>query len=118
MTRNDALDREDQQRSPTGLRSQPRSSITEMPRTGNRAQPEQVEVAHHRVSIHGSHIQQPSLKIDPEKTKAVLEIPKPEDAEGVQRMNGFVNCFAKFLPSLANHMESIRRLTRQDTEFT
>jgi hypothetical protein len=58
------------------------------------------------------------LKIDPEKTKAVLEMPKPEDAEGVQRLNGFVNYLAKFLPSLADHMEPIRRLTRQDTEFT
>ena len=50
------------------------------------------------------------LKIDPEKTKAVLEMLKPED--------GFVNYLAKFLPSLANHMEPISRLTRQDTEFT
>ena len=58
------------------------------------------------------------LKTDPEKTKAVLEMPKPEDAEGVQRLNGFVNYLAKFLPSLADHMEPIRRLTRQDTEFT
>jgi hypothetical protein len=58
------------------------------------------------------------LKIDPEKTKAVLEMPKPEDAEGVQRLNGFVNYLAKFLPSLADHMEPIRRLTQQDTEFT
>jgi hypothetical protein len=56
------------------------------------------------------------LKIDPEKVKAVKEMPKPEDAEGVKRLNGFVNYLAKFLPSLADHMEPIRRLTRQVTE--
>ena len=57
------------------------------------------------------------LKIDPNKAKAVLDMPRPEDAEGVQRLNGFVNYLAKFLPRLADYMEPIRRLTRQDTEF-
>ena len=56
------------------------------------------------------------LKIDPDKTKAVLEMPRPEDVGGVQRLNGFVNYLSKFLPRLADHMEPIRRLTRQDTE--
>ena len=54
------------------------------------------------------------LKIDPDKAKAVLEMPRPEDVEGVQRLNGFVNYLSKFLPRLADHMEPIRRLTRQD----
>ena len=40
------------------------------------------------------------LKIDPEKARAVLEMPRPVDAEGVQRLNGFVNYLAKFLPQL------------------
>lgn len=48
------------------------------------------------------------LKIDPDKAKAVLEMPCPEDVEGVQRLNGFVNYLAKFLPRLADHMEPIR----------
>lgn len=48
------------------------------------------------------------LKIDPDKAKAVLEMPCPEDVEGVQRLNGFVNYLAKFLPRLADHMEPVR----------
>ena len=36
------------------------------------------------------------LKIDPDKAKAVLEMPRPEDVEGVQRLNGFVKYLAKF----------------------
>ena len=31
------------------------------------------------------------LKLDPDKAKEVLEMPRPEDLEGVQRLNGFVN---------------------------
>ena len=39
------------------------------------------------------------LKIDPEKVKAVLEMPQPEDVEGMQKVNGFVHYLSKFLPS-------------------
>ena len=44
-------------------------------------------------------------------------MPRPEDVEGVQMLNGFDNYLSKFLPCLADHMEPIHRLTRQDTEF-
>lgn len=47
------------------------------------------------------------LKIEPDRAKAVLEIPCPEDVEGVQRLNGSVNYLEKFLPRLADHMELI-----------
>ena len=57
------------------------------------------------------------VKMDPEKAKAVQEMPKPEDVEGIQRINGFVNYLAKFLPGLADIMEPLRRLTRRDTEW-
>ena len=65
----------------------------------------------------GHLVTKQGLKIDPNKAKAILEMPRPEDEEGVQRLNGFVNYLAKFLPRLADHMEPIRQLTRQDKEF-
>ena len=46
------------------------------------------------------------LKIDPDKATAILEMPRPDDVEGVQRLNGFVNYIAKFLPKLADVMDS------------
>ena len=64
-------------------------------------------------TIYGSQ----GLKIDPDKPKAALEMPWPEDVEGKQRLNRLVNYLSKFLPRLADHMEPICRLTRQDTEF-
>ena len=69
------------------------------------------------VSFMGHIFSKEGLKIDPDKVKAILEMPRPEDVEGVQRLNGFVNYLAKFLPRLADQMEPIRRLTRQHTEF-
>ena len=41
----------------------------------------------------------------------------PGDVEGIQRLNGFDNYLAKFLPRLADQMEPICRLTMQHTEF-
>ena len=57
------------------------------------------------------------IKIDPEKAKAIMDMPRPTDVEGVQRLNGFVNYLAKFLPKLADSMEPIRRLTRKDVKW-
>ena len=56
------------------------------------------------------------VKIDLEKVKAVQVMPKPEDVEFIQRINGFVNYLEKFLLGLADVMEPLRRLTRRDTE--
>ena len=57
------------------------------------------------------------VKIDPEKVNAILKMPAPTSVEEVQRLNGFVNYLAKFLPQLATIMEPIRKLTRKDTPW-
>ena len=57
------------------------------------------------------------LKPDPAKCQAIDEMPPPEDKNGVQRLNGFVNYLAKFLPKLSDVMEPIRQLTRKDVPW-
>ncbi|XP_061190306.1 uncharacterized protein LOC133198195 [Saccostrea echinata] len=49
------------------------------------------------------------LKPDPEKVKAVKEIPNPENVAGVRRFLGFVNYLSKFLPSLSDLCEPLRK---------
>ena len=44
-------------------------------------------------------------------------MPPPTDMEGVQRLNGFVNYLAKFLPKLSETMEPIRQLMRNDVPW-
>jgi hypothetical protein len=43
------------------------------------------------VSFMGHILTNNGLKMDPEKAKAVQEMPKPEDVEGIQRLDGFIN---------------------------
>ena len=58
------------------------------------------------VSFMGHILTGNGVKMDPDKAKAVQEIPRPEDIEGIQRLNGFVNYLTKFLPGLADVMDS------------
>ena len=69
------------------------------------------------VSFMGHVLTSHGVKIDPEKAKAVQDMPKPEDVEGIQRINGFVIYLEKFLPGLADVIVALRRLTRRDTEW-
>ena len=64
------------------------------------------------------HVLSPyDMKIAHEKAKAVQDLPKPEDVEDIQKIKGFVNYLAKFLPGLADVMEPLRRLTRRDAQW-
>ena len=67
-----------------------------------------------RVKFMGHILTDHGLKPDPDKIKAVLEMPTPQNVEDAQRLNGFVTYLSKFLPKLADVMEPIRRLTRRD----
>lgn len=69
------------------------------------------------VSFMGHILTSHGVKMDPEKAKAIQEMPKPEDVEGIQRLNGFINYLAKFLPGLADVTEPLRRLTRKGVEW-
>ena len=70
-----------------------------------------------RVKFMGHVLTANGLEPDPDKVKAIKEMPRPQNVEDAQRLNGFVNYLAKFLPRLAEAMEPIRRLTRKDTDW-
>ena len=50
------------------------------------------------VTFLGHLVTTEGLKPDPEKVRAIDDMTRPTDVEGVQRFNGFVNYLAKFLP--------------------
>lgn len=69
------------------------------------------------VKFIGHLITNKGLKMDPEKIRAVLEMPKPTDVSGVRRLVGFVTYLSKFLPKLSDICETLRKLTLKDSEF-
>ena len=58
------------------------------------------------------------VKADPSKVEAVLNMERPTDVTGVQRIMGTVGHLAKFLPRLSEVSEPLRQLTKKETEFT
>uniref|UniRef100_A0A8B9JE72 ribonuclease H n=1 Tax=Astyanax mexicanus TaxID=7994 RepID=A0A8B9JE72_ASTMX len=67
------------------------------------------------VRFHGHILSAEGLKADPEKIKAVIDMPTPSDAKAVQRFVGFVTYIARFLPGLSELCEPLRRLTDKGT---
>ena len=66
----------------------------------------------------GHVITNKGLKADPEKLRAVFEMPTPSDVAGVQRFIGFTNYLSKFLPKLSEECEPLRMLTVKDAEWS
>ena len=51
------------------------------------------------------------VKADPSKVKAIVNLTKPTDVQGVRRFLGMTNYSAKFLPKLSDISEPLRQLT-------
>ena len=79
--------------------------------------PDKMKLRMSEVSFVGHLLINKGLKSDPAKVEAIAKMPKPQDVEGVQRLNGFVNYLAKFLPKLSDAMKPIPRLTRKDAPW-
>ena len=57
------------------------------------------------------------LKIHPDKVRAILQMPDPEDAAAVHRLIGMATYLAMFVPKFSDITESLRQLIRCDTEW-
>ncbi|CAC5394823.1 unnamed protein product [Mytilus coruscus] len=69
------------------------------------------------VRFMGHLVTSEGFKPDPEKIRAVMDMPKPADVSGVRRIIGFVTYLSKFLPKLSDICEPLRKLTLKDSEF-
>ena len=66
------------------------------------------------VKFHGHVFSQDGLKTDPEKVRAIVEMPRPTDKAGVRRLMGMVNYVSKFIPNLSDLTTPLRTLLHQD----
>ena len=57
------------------------------------------------------------IQPSPEKVKAVKEMPRPEDKEGLRRALGLVNYLGKFIPNVSDATKDLRSLARDGAEF-
>ena len=69
------------------------------------------------VKFHGHVFTREGLKTDPEKVRAVVDIPRPTDKAGVQRRLGMVNYVSKFIPNMSGFTSPLRQLLHQDVKW-
>ena len=64
------------------------------------------------VVYYGVHIGADGLKPDPEKIRAILEMPDPTDLEAVKRLTGMLNFLSTLIPNKSTLIVPIRSLLR------
>ncbi len=84
---------------------------------GLKLNPDKIQLQLNEVSYMGHCLTANGLKIDPEKTKAIRDMPVPTDKLGVQRLLGMANYVQKFAPRLAEITTPLRDLIKKGNEF-
>ena len=78
---------------------------------------EKMQLRQKQVSYMGHIISSEGLGAEPNKLKAINEMPPLTDKEGVQRVLGMVNYVPKFAPHLAYLVKPFRELVKKENEF-
>jgi hypothetical protein len=65
----------------------------------------------------GHIVSDQGLKPDPNKIKAILNMPAPRGKEGVRKFLGLVQYLSKFIPNLSDLDAHLRILLKSDVEF-
>ena len=85
---------------------------------GIKLNPQKLEFKCKEVPFHGHLLTTEGLKPDPEKIRAIREMPHPENREDVLRLNGMVTYLSRFLPHLFDTMKPLRDLTHKDVMWS
>ncbi|MES9901692.1 MAG: RNase H-like domain-containing protein, partial [Sedimenticola sp.] len=78
---------------------------------------EKIQFKVNKVKYMGCEISADGMKPDPDKVKAIQEMPPPEDKKGIERILGTVNYLAPFIPNMSEITAPLRMLLKKDTLF-
>ena len=79
--------------------------------------PEKLEVGVNEITYFGHVISSDGLKPDPEKVKAITEMPPPTDKKELQTLLGMITYLSRFAPQLSEITKPMRDLLKDETEF-
>ena len=75
---------------------------------GIKLKKEKLEIRCSQMAFYGHILNSEGLKIDPDKVRAIQEMPRPQNPKDVQRLNGMANYLSRFLPHFSDVMKPIR----------
>uniref|UniRef100_A0AAQ6ADS4 ribonuclease H n=1 Tax=Amphiprion ocellaris TaxID=80972 RepID=A0AAQ6ADS4_AMPOC len=78
---------------------------------------EKCEFSKDKILFVGHCVTAEGVSPDPNKVRAIMEMPEPTDAEGVRRVMGMANYLGKFLPHLASYTRPLKDLLSEKNEW-
>ena len=69
------------------------------------------------ITFLGDKLSSAGIEPDIRKVKDILDMPRPEDKQGVHRVLGMVNFLAKFIPNLSTKTVHLRQLLHRKSDF-
>ena len=84
---------------------------------GVRFNPDKMRICVTEVPFFGHLITAQGLKADPEKVRALYDLPSPQNREQLENVLGMANYLQKFAPNIAQITGPMRDLLKSDSEF-
>ena len=77
--------------------------------------PDKIQFRSTDCKFFGHRLTPEGLKPDPEKVKAIVQMPPPQSIQSLQSFNGMMNYLKRFSPVLTELAEPLRRLQKEST---
>lgn len=95
-----------------------RAALQRFRQRGLRINRTKMKLALSEVPFFGHVLTEHGVKPDPMKVKAILDIPTPTNKKELHTFLGLATYLGKFLPSLSDVCAPLRRILKQDADFT
>ena len=89
-----------------------------MPDNGRKTKPLEVGFNLDAITFMGHRITKEDIVIDPEKVRAITDMPAPKTVEDLRRFPGMINYVGKFIPNLTTVLKPLKDLTKKDVTWT
>ena len=84
-----------------------------MPDIGVKLNPEKLEIGLDDITFMGHRIIKEGIVVDPEKFRAITDMPAPETIGDLRRFLGMINYARKFIPNLTTVRKPLQDLTKK-----
>lgn len=84
---------------------------------GVKFNPKKIQLKKRQVKYMGRLISAEGIQPDPEKIKAIHDMPKPSNVKEVQRLLGMVNFLAPFIPNMSQLTSPLRNLIKKNASW-
>ena len=65
----------------------------------------------------GHIVSKRGISIDPERIKAIEQIPMPHNKKGMQSFMGTINFVRRFVPDFAQNVKPLQQMVKQNAQF-